>query len=455
MRPSHAGSIVLAAFAAVSFATLARAQQYTEVQASSTVIGDIEFDWGRDGIFCATCNYGEGNARFNWTDRANNLWVGQIDPNTGAFTPPSGQNDLVDTTAYFWIDWGNGPEWAFSTQNGKVVSQLVYTRYAAGQAPTPGNTGAAFATMVPGGWAYGFLPGAFAVPSDDGYNNTVLPEASQCLTDPVSLTIMKNLSTPQQMFTEPVSSEGGTAPTITPFGPFANGIGERWVPCTHWLTFQGTAPPTAHGNVVQQVFWYDVDTQVVQQLTFDPTTKQRALMFRAPDFNDNYVLVTLSKDEAVLIFEATTFASNGSPIFRLVKSIKSPDKKEKYIFDPKVFIHCTPTCQTYVAMGLASSPNSQKTQTVPNGLGLATISPTNSFFQVLVTNEGTKQRLDPKYYITANGPYLYYDYINVQIPDSGTTTYKNEGIYYIDLQLGPPSGPCVGSSAEGGLLPGC
>jgi hypothetical protein len=456
MHPFHTKIIFTAALVGLICVGPVRAQVYTEVQASSTVIGDVEFDWGRDGIYCASCNFGESNARFNWTDRENNLWVGRLDPTTGAFTPEEGQNDLVDTTAFFWMDWGNGPEWAFSTQEGVVASQLVYTRYVAGQAPVAGNSGAAFATMTGAGqWAYGFLPGAFSTPSDGGYNNTVLPEASQCTTDGVALTIMKNLSTPQQMFTEPVSSAPGTAPTLTPFGPYANGIGERWVPCTHWMTFQGDARSTKHGAEVQQVFWYDVDTQAVQQLTSEPTTKQRAIMFKAPDFDDNYVLVALSADDAILVFESTEFAANGSPIFKLVNTLKSPDPNEQYMFDPKVFINCTPTCITYVLMGLAASPNSQQTITVPNGLGLATLSKQNGFFKILVNNQNTIQRLDPKYYITANGPYIYYDYINVLIVGSGTNTYLNEGVFYIDLQLGAPSGPCVGSSAEGGLMPGC
>jgi len=60
--------------------------------------------------------------------------------------------------------------------------------------------------------------------------------------------------------------------------------------------------------------------------------------------------------------------------------------------------------------------------------------------------------VDPEYYITPNGPLLYYNRI---VPETGSTNYKNEGEYFINMQLGAPAGNCVGSSAEGGLQPGC
>ena len=116
------GSLVVAAATAVGCegsatgkhgpvtALSAQAQQYTEVQATTRPIGDIEFDWGRDGISCPQCNFGQGNARFNWTDRFGDLWVGHLDSATGDLTPPEANNELADTNAFFWNVYGNGPE---------------------------------------------------------------------------------------------------------------------------------------------------------------------------------------------------------------------------------------------------------------------------------------------------------------------------------------------------------
>jgi hypothetical protein len=80
------------------------------------------------------------------------------------------------------------------------------------------------------------------------------------------------------------------------------------------------------------------------------------------------------------------------------------------------------------------------------------LSPNTPLFNILVTADSlpARQRLDPEYFITPQGPYLYYNRI---VPETGSTRYKNEGEWFIDMQLGAPSGPCVGSSAEDGLNP--
>ena len=105
---------------ATATATVAITNPYSEVMATATPMGDVEFDWGRDGIHCGTCNFGDGNDRANWTDRSGNLWIAHLDPTSGLFVSPGANDELADTAAYFWNTWGNGPEWAFSTQNGQV-----------------------------------------------------------------------------------------------------------------------------------------------------------------------------------------------------------------------------------------------------------------------------------------------------------------------------------------------
>ena len=76
-----------------------QAQQFTEVQLSTTGFGDIEFDSAREGIYCSSCNFGQGNSRFNWTDRRGNLRLGHLNWNSGAFEPAAGKNELVDSAA--------------------------------------------------------------------------------------------------------------------------------------------------------------------------------------------------------------------------------------------------------------------------------------------------------------------------------------------------------------------
>ena len=92
--------------------------------------------------------------------------------------------------------------------------------------------------------------------------------------------------------------------------------------------------------------------------------------------------------------------------------------------------------------------------TVPNGVAVTNINPAQPLFKILVPQSATPtiQRMDLEYYITASGPYLYF---NRNTVSSATTQFQQHGSYYIDMQLGAPSGPCVGSSAEGGMMPGC
>jgi hypothetical protein len=453
MNRSQYWVIAIAASCAAAFVALpAHAQTYTEVQVSPVGFGDIEFDWGRDGVSCPNCNYRQGNARFNWTDTDENLWIGHLDPATGAFTPTDGNNELVDTHAFFWKKWGNGPEWAFSSRDGAVISQLVYTRY-----PPDANeyASAAFATMENGVWVPQYFPGEGGpFPTQLYANTTIQPVPSQCNTDPGALVLFHNIGSPPKMYWEPVSSAAGTAPTLTPFGSYANLLVERFVPCTHQLVFQGPAPPDSSGNVYAQIFWYDIDTGAVDQLTTSPYRKHGAFMFRAPEFDDNYVLFTVSNSREIDVYQQTGTKSDGSPKFTLINQIMSPDLSEPFINSPEPFINCTPTCQTYIFMTLSATYDSQTSTTVPNGLAITNINPAQPFFKILVpaASRPPKQRLDPEYFITAKGPYLYYERTTVQ---TDTTPYKTEGEWYIDLQLGVPSGACVGSSAQDGLLPGC
>jgi hypothetical protein len=452
MRRASVTSSALAAIAALVLTPPAFAQ-YTEVQVSKDNFGDTEYDWGRDGIYCQICNFGEGNTRFNWTDHKGNLWIGHIDPTTAAFTPESGKVELADTSAYWWEVFGNGPEWAFSTQNGQVISQLVYTRYPPGQAATKENAGVAFATPIQGGWTAAFFPGAFG--TADAPLNTALPEASQCNSDPVALTLYSSVDTKKQtMYWEQTSTAAGTAQNLTPFGGYANGISERWVPCTHQLLFIGAGKAT-DGKEYDQVFWYDTDTNVVQQLSNDPAAHKAGFMFQAPEFGDQYVFFTLANDLTYQIYLENGTAANGAPTFELINSISSPDPEETILSTPEPFINCTPQCQTYIFTSLGpASPTGPS----GNGLGVMNINPAAPLFEVLVTANSTplSHRADPEYFITSFGPVLYYDRSAVggDLP-GGDKSASHTGHWYIDMLLGAPSGPCVGSSAEGGMMPGC
>jgi hypothetical protein len=442
LRSLDTGALVLLFLASTP---PAHAQQYVEVKVTSDNFADIEFDSARDGKYCASCNFGQGNARFNWTDKLGNLWIGHVNWQTGAFTPTNGEAELADTNAAYWKDFGNGPEWAFSQQG----SQLVYTRYQPGMPRTPAYAGAALASMAGGEWTADFLPGAIGS-NNGGPANSVLPLASQAGADPISLVLYKNVAKPQQIYWEQ-GSLTGTAPFLTPFGGYANGISERWVPQTHQVLFIGSAINPGDGKTYQQVFWYDTDSNQVAQLTTDPTDKNDMFLFQAPEFNDNYVFFTVSGGTEIDLYEQAGFTGTGPPTFQLVNRIVSIDPTEPLIASAEPFINCTPTCSSYIFMTLTAANNLAGGNA--NGVAVTNIDPAHPHFTVLASaSSPAAQRTDPEYFISGKGALLYYGRYT---PATTTAPEKYQGVYYIDMQLGAPAGPCVGSSAEGGMLPGC
>jgi hypothetical protein len=447
---------------ATQTATVAITNAFQELPATSTQMGDVEFDWGRDGVPCTACNFGDGNDRANWTDREGHIWIAHLDIATGQFVLPGANDELADSHAYFWNKWGNGPEWAFSTQNGQVVSQLVYSRFENSQTappqPKPGFAGAGFATQTGynsgsdnNNWTSQFFPGAIVA---GGVFNSNLPEASQCNTDPVSLAIWKSLGAGFSLYTEDVAPDAEPTKVILPNGVTSNGIGERFVPCTHQLLFQADVAYNNSGTLVQQVFWYDMDSGTFEQLTTDPVAKYSGFMFKAPDFGDNYIFYTVAEHKYIEVFEQMGTNPDGSPSFQLVNTIYSPLTDQQYLNTSEPFINCTPTCTTYAFITISNGA-SQKGIENPNGLAVVALSPATPLFYTLVStdNQATRQRLDPEYFITPQGPYLYYNRIVPLQP--GVSRYDNQGEWFIDMQLGAPSGTCVGSSAEDGLPSGC
>ena len=87
----------------------------SEIQVSTYEIPDPEYD--------------QDSGQFTFSDKAGNLWIGNVDPITGDFDPLDGHAILVDTGAAFVTDFGNGPEWMKSIEG----LEIVYTKYLPGK----------------------------------------------------------------------------------------------------------------------------------------------------------------------------------------------------------------------------------------------------------------------------------------------------------------------------------
>lgn len=406
-------SLVLTAL----FATSTAAAPATEVLVTTAAFGDIEFDWGRDGVYCPTCNFGAGNARFNWVDHNNRLWVANVDFATGGFYPPDGHGVLVDTSAAFWSDFHNGPEWAFSAAG----SQLVYTRYTPGQPITTANTGIGLAQMINGAWSAGFV---------DGGLGRILPVPTQTIGDAQARMAYGNGSTVDVYWRKVVA---GPSPEVyMPWGNQNSGAALRWVPGTGKIVFAGLARPNSNGAVYQQVFSYDTGTGVEQQLTFDATQKRVAFMFPAPEFGGDMVFFTVADRTHLNIYRDLP-DSHGVLHWTLINSITAP-AGTPYMDSPEPFFL---NGHTWVFLLLSSQPSNDATNnTIPADIALTGIDPAQPSFRML-TDQSSPVRLrhDPEYFITANGPYIYY---SRAIPGTSTSGPVHEGEYRVDTGLGPP-----------------
>ena len=72
--------------------------------------------------------FSQSRAQFIWNDEVGNLWIGNIDRDTGNFVPWDGKGILVDPDSMTYGDknktW-NGPEWIRTLEG----DHILYTKF--------------------------------------------------------------------------------------------------------------------------------------------------------------------------------------------------------------------------------------------------------------------------------------------------------------------------------------
>lgn len=417
---------------------------------TTAAFGDVEFDWGRDGTYCGTCNFGAGNARFNWVDRDLNLWVANIDPDTGAISPANGRGVLVDRNVVYYTTYGNGPEWVFS----QLGSELIYSRWEDDYVVPPSNkdvddTKVGIGLAVQTGastWSAGFI---------DGLRSRNSPAPTQTLSDPTPLTTYAS-STSLGFFWRSLAQPAG--PEVKP-GFNSQGLAVRWVPGTGQFVYADADescyrepdtcppplpipnPPDPKGTNFQQIYRYDttVGDLSLELLTCDLTQKRGAFLFRAPEFGNEEILITVASRTEMRIYRKTTTpqpcaSKNFSFTYWVVaQRIYSPDPTQQFIATPEPF---TFNGRTYAFFTISSS-NSASDVNIPTDLALVSLDGTASTVRQLTDNR-TAQRLrqDPEYFITRQGAFVYYSRAFNGTETSGPV---HEGWYRVNAGLGRPN----------------
>lgn len=396
---------------------VARAQSspLPEVQVTKAPIPDFEFDRARNGVDCPSCNAGAGTSRFAFVDLGGNCWVGGVDFQTGAFIPSDGKGVLIDTNCALSTDFGNGPEWV----DGSAGSSLVYTRYATGQTPGPASAQLGWARMSGGVWTKTVLAGSLGRASPAG---SLDPTDGKPRIHYVSAEKGK-------MYWRSLDKPDVEHP-MTALEPLTDGNARRWIPGTRKIIVQGKLPGS-DARLKDQVLSYDTDKNVVEVLTNDPEGKRGCAMWRAPEFGNEYVFITMPQGrKSIEVFRLIT-GVDGVPRWTLIKTIAMPTALP-YVWSPEAFVH---NGRSYVFFQVSSSSKFWDLR-VPTQIAMSGIDPLRNDFRMLTNNAAKPRvRLDPEYFITAKGPYVYYTRL---VPETSDHPAANDGVWRVDTKLGPP-----------------
>ena len=113
-----------------------------------------------------------------------------------------------------------------------------------------------------------------------------------------------------------------------------------------------------------------------------------------------------------------------------------------YVSSPEPFVH---NGKSWLGFTLSSDPNGRNF-TQPSLVAIAGIVPGVEDLRLLTSaDDPPRVRRDPEYFITAKGPYIYY---NRYVPQTETTPPISEGVYRVDTGLGPCT-TCAGAAAPG------
>lgn len=395
----------------------AAAHAGTEVQVSSTNIIDYEFDWGRNGVNCPSCNQGAGNSRLAFIDNTYKLWVASVDPATGNFIPANGKGVQIDNRAAPAALYLNGPEWVLSAAG----SQIVFTRFLAGSSPSDATANlAAATTLAGGGWA--------VTPLDNSLGK-VNPMGSTNLADPLPYLHYQNTSTSyaySRLENNPASELPITVSGVGDASSF-----RRSVDGTNKVIVSGM---TASGYY--QLFLYDATTGVSEQITNEKANIKGASMWSAPEYGGDYVIAAVRNGASIVIYRQVTNGDGSKTWTKILK--QAMPAATPYVWSPEYFVH---NGKSYLFFQMNTSPD-WSDYTHPNLLGMMGITTDNAKIKKLVSSGApSRAREDPEYFITDQGPFIYYNRYKYD-----GTKVTSEGIWRVDTGLGPAVTPQLSAS---------
>jgi hypothetical protein len=355
--------------------------------------------------------FSASRSQFVWTDSTGSMWLGNVDPDTGAFSPVNGKGVLVDPDAMRTADLYtiyNGPEW-ISTADG---DQVVYTKYLPYRLHLVKNARLAVAREnADGTWTPRFL--GPNVPRN-------APYASDDINDPTPR--ITYIDTSRNHYWREI--DNADTEELLPLPPSLKSV--RFVKGRRAVVFS-----TPIGGI-SQVFRYDLDTRVLEQMTFDAGDKDLQTvpwMWPSPEHENDLVFMTVVGNTELRIYRYDDGEAGGAIGWTPIRTVTvDPGTK---IASPEPFVH---NGRSYITMALSTEPNN-----FPSAIWLANIDASRPVFRKVSDDTVLRVRSDPEVFITSKGPYVYYNRYNQNIdPNNNYCAECSEGVFRAHTGLLPP-----------------
>lgn len=347
--------------------------------------------------------FNQARAQFIWNSEEGKLWLGNIDRDTGQFVPPDGKFLLVDPDTMSSDDvlkTGNGCEWVWTADG----DGIVYTKFVGRHSNA--NTRLGYARPLPDGtFVAGFLGPDINRKNPFGSETAGDPSPRITYVDKDKNHYWRELDDP--------STEQLLPGVPAKIGPVRHVRGARAV------IYQSPV------NDIDQVFYRELDTGVAEQLTFDSGDKDQMWMWRAPEFGDEFVFITMAGGKELRLYRKT----GGQ--WAVAHTIKAP--RHLKIQSPEPFVY---NGRSYAFMQMAAGGDSFASE-----IWIANLDAANPLFRRVSDDGVFRARTDPEVFVTGRGPLLYYNRRALTFEDG---KYKycpgvecSEGVYAADPGLGP------------------
>jgi hypothetical protein len=182
---------------------------------------------------------------------------------------------------------------------------------------------------------------------------------------------------------------------------------------------------------VDQVHYRDFDTRVVEQLTFDGGMKREAWMWRAPEFGNELVFLTLVDNVELRVYRKLADPTTGVMRWIPIYIVAAPATGTMASPEPFVF-----NGQSYVVLAMTIKPYN-----FHSAIWISNIDSAHPMFRRVTDDSVLRARTEPEVFITNRGPMIYYNRFVPKIERRGPmaciTLACSEGIYRADPGLVP------------------